>query len=344
MNRKEGFIMSDKFNYRSIYAPYFEQFIASKKTLGYVTLRTEWIFLELDKFFLDRNVTVFGITREQVDQWRATRINDAPRTLYTKYSVLSQFCKFMCKVGYNSYIPRMPVYPTKNSFIPYIFSDKEMATIFRVCDSLRLYDRHMSTIQFIIPAIIRLLYGTGLRISEALSLRNRDVDLEKRSAHIRKAKNGEERLVPLSNTLSEVLKQYLHYRDKMPLPHVCDVNGFFFVSPNGTYCRSGTVYTWFRKVLAESGIPFQGDHKGPRVHDLRHTFAVHSLVNMSKSGMDLYYSLPLLSVFLGHKSLGATEYYVRLTSEMYPDILKDQKGIGTYVFPKFQNPAYNGSD
>jgi integrase len=238
----------------------------------------------------------------------------------------------------------MPVNPAKNSFTPYIFTNKAMATIFRTCDNLRCYDRRMSTIQFIIPAIIRLLYGTGLRISEAVSLRNRDVDLEKRSIHIRKSKNGEERLVPLSNTLTEVLKQYLYYRDQMPVPNVCDVNGFFFVSPNGTYCRAGTVYAWFRRVLAKSGIPFQGDSKGPRVHDLRHTFAVHSLVKMAKSGMDLYYSLPLLSVFLGHKSLGATEHYVRLTSEMYPNILKDQKGIGTYVFPKSQNLAYDGND
>jgi integrase len=336
--------MSDKFNYRSIYAPYFKQFIEMKQSLGYVPLRTAWIFLELDRFFLDRNVMALGITREQVDQWRATRINDAPSTLYTKYSVLSQFSRFMCRVGYNSYIPRMPVNPAKNSFIPYIFSNKEMKAIFHACDNLRLYDRHMSTIQFIIPAIIRLLYGTGLRISEALSLRNRDVDLEKRNIHIRKSKNEKERLVPLSNTLTEVLKQYLHYRDQMPLSQIFDDNGFFFVSPNGTYCRSGTVYKWFRRVLAESNIPFQGDHKGPRVHDLRHTFAVHSLVKMAKSGMDLYYSLPLLSVFLGHKSISATEHYVRLTAEMYPSILKDQKEIGAYIFPKSQNLICDGND
>ena len=336
--------MSKMFTYRSIYAPYFKQFIATKQSLGYVTLRTEWIFLEFDKFFLDRNVTVLGITKEQVDQWRAIRINDAARTIYTKYSVLSQFSRFLCKVGYNSYIPRLPVFPAKNSFIPYIFSNKQMEAIFSACDNLRLYDAHMSTIQFIIPAVIRLLYGTGLRISEAVSLKNRDVDLEKRTIHIRKAKNGEDRLVPLSNTLTEVLKQYLRYRNQMPLPHVCDVNGFFFIAPNGKYCRSETVYTWFRKVLAESGIPFQGDHKGPRVHDLRHTFAVHSLVKMAKSGMDLYYSLPLLSVFLGHKSIGATEHYVRLTAEMYPSILKDQKGIGAYVFPKSQNLEYDGNN
>jgi integrase len=336
--------MNDKFNYSSVYAPYFKQFIATKQALGYVSLRTEWVFLELDKFFLGSNVTTLGITRELVDQWRATRINDASATIYTKYSILSQFCRFMCKIGYDSFIPRMPVNTAKNSFTPYIFSNQEMTAIFSACDNLRLYDKHMSTIQFIIPAVIRLLYGTGLRISEALFLKNKDVDLKKRSILIRKSKNGEERLAPLSGTLAEVLEQYLHYRNQMPVPHISDVNGFFFVSPNGTYCRPGSVYKWFKKVLSESGIPYQGDHKGPRVHDLRHTFAVHSLVKMAKSEMDLYYSLPLLSTFLGHKSLGATDHYVRLTTEMYPELLKMQKGISTYVFPKSNNLVHDGNN
>lgn len=336
--------MSDKFNYHSIYAPYFKKFIAIKKSLEYVSLQTEWFFLELDKFFLSGDVTILGITRKQVDQWRATRINDAPATIYVKYSILSQFCKFICKYGYDSYIPRMPINTSKNNFTPYIFSSQQISTIFSSCNNLRLYDRHMSTIQFIIPAIIRLLYGTGLRISEALFLKNRDVDFEKRCIHIRKSKNGEERLTPLSDTLVDVLKQYLHYRDQIPVAHIFDVNGFFFVSPIGSYCSSGSVYKWFRKVLLESGIPHQGDHKGPRVHDLRHTFAVHSLAKMAKSGMDLYYSLPLLSIFLGHKSVSATEQYVRLTAEMYPDILNNEKSICAYVFPKFNNPAYDGND
>jgi integrase/recombinase XerD len=65
---------------------------------------------------------------------------------------------------------------------------------------------------------------------------------------------------------------------------------------------------------------------------------------MAKSGLDLYYSLPLLSTFLGHKSLGATDHYVRLTAEMYPDLLKVQNGIGTYVFPKSNNLVYDGND
>jgi len=201
----------------------------------------------------------------------------------------------------------------------------------------------MSTIQFIIPAVVRLLYGTGLRISEAISLKNRDVDLQTSVIRIRKSKNGEERLTPLSDTLADVLTQYLNYRNQLPLSHIRDDNNFFFVSPNGTYCRAASVYKWFRKILSKSSIVFQGDHKGPRVHDLRHTFAVHSLEKMARTGMDFFCSLPLLSTYLGHKSLGATEQYVRLTSEMYPDLIKDQKNIGIRVFPESYNLNYHGN-
>jgi integrase len=221
MSRKEVHSMN-KFNYRSIYAPYFKQFIATKKALGYISLRTEWVFLEFDNFFAENNTTTLGVTRKQVEQWRATRINDAPSTIYTKYSILSQFCKYMCRHGYDCYIPRMPVNLSRDSFTPHIFSGREIADIFRACDNMRLYDKHMSTILFIVPSIMRLLYAAGLRISEAVALKNADVDFDKRCLYIRKSKNREERIAPLSDTLEETLKQYLHYRNRMPVPGIND--------------------------------------------------------------------------------------------------------------------------
>ncbi len=336
MNRKEEHSMNN-FNYCSIYSPFFKRFISMKEEVGSVAYFAKWLFLDLDKFFIDNNITTIGITSQQIDAWRATRINDSPTTIYNKYCIISQFCKYMCKVGYDCYIPRKPVDPSKNNFTPYIYSDKEMADIFQACDNMRLYDKHMSTIIFILPTIIRLLYSTGLRVSEALSLKNKDVDFDRRCLIIRKSKNGQERIAPLSDSLEIVLKQYLQYRDSIPILRIKDNNGYLFVSPDGTSCHQWNVYTWFRKALAISGIPYIGDHHGPRVHDLRHTFAVHAMVLMAKSGQDLCYTLPILSIFLGHKSLGATEKYVRLTSEMYPDLLKDEKAISAYVFPNYQN-------
>jgi integrase len=178
----------NNFNYQSKYAPFFHDFIAIKKGLGFGSKRTEWILLEFDNFFLKKSRKGIGITKEQIDEWRSTRINDAPSTIYSKYSILSQFCKYMCRIGYNCYVPRLSALSTRNNFTPHIFSKKDILAIFKASDQLVLYDRHMSSNLFVIPAIIRLLYGTGLRINEALSLKNQDIDLDKRVLYVRKSK------------------------------------------------------------------------------------------------------------------------------------------------------------
>ena len=341
MNRKEVFFMN-KLNYQSIYAPYFKQFIAIKNGLGYAVIRAQWILFELDSFFVDNNIRELGITQQQVEQWRATRINDGQCTIYDKYCTLAQFCKYMCRIGYDCYIPRLP--RKISGFTPYIFTNEQMMGIFHACDHYELYDRHLNTTLFIMPAIIRLLYATGLRINEALSLKNKDMDFDKKCLYVRKSKNGDERISPLSEALIAVLKQYLQYRNRIPLPRINDEKNFFFVSPMGKRCSQSVIYDWFKKMLSVCDIPHQGNHKGPRLHDLRHTFAVHSLVKMSKSGLDLYYSLPLLSTCLGHRSLTSTDQYVRLTAEIYQDLLNDGNEISAHVFPKTQTNTANGNN
>ncbi len=209
--------MGELFNYNSIYAPFFKGFIKMKQDKGYNALRTKWIFLEFDKFFTSIGVEDLYITRSLIEQWRHTRINDGQRTIYAKYSAWSQFCKYMCHLGHECYIPRLSKSVSKNSFTPYIFTHRQMEDIFQACDSLCLHDKHMSTILFIMPAVVRLLYGTGMRVSEALSLKNEDVDLENYCITLRKTKNGEQRLAPLSDSLQKILEQYTRSRNKMPL-------------------------------------------------------------------------------------------------------------------------------
>jgi len=197
-----------------------------------------------------------------------------------------------------------------------------------------MYDRHMSNALFCVPAVLRLLYSTGLRVSEALSIKNADLNLEKGYILIRKTKNGSERMVPIHNSLHVVLQQYISYRNKMPVRNVGSPNSFFFIKSDGTYCNAQSVYRCFRKLLADCGIPYVGNHHGPRVHDLRHTFAVHSMVQMAHNNQDLYSTLPVISTCLGHKSLFATEQYVRLTGEMYPELSNQCSSINAFVYPK----------
>jgi len=206
-----------------------------------------------------------------------------------------------------------------------------MSAIFSAVDGLTLHRKMMNSMIFIMPALLRLLYSTGVRISEALDLRNKDVNMNDGYLVIKDSKNGKQRMLPFSESLTIVLKDYVNHRNRLPVP-VFEEDPFF-ISLNGSRCSSDTVYKWFRKILRQAKIPFTGNHNGPRVHDLRHTFAVTSLARMGETGVDLYSKLPVLSTCLGHQSLNATNSYVRLTAEMFPGLLKSADLVCLNVFP-----------
>lgn len=327
--------MSEIFNYKSSLAQYMNEFVSLKAASGVNVLRTKWILLEIDKFYVGHGITDADVTGDIVSGWRKTRINDSPVTIYSKYSVWNQLARFICRQGKECYIPPLPDYRSiDKGFTPYIFTHEQIGDIMKKSAGLRLYDRHMNCAMVFIPAIIRLLYSTGLRISEALSVKNGDVNMAENYIHIRKTKNGHERLVPVCESLKDVLKQYMHYRDRIPVSNIASPESFLFVKTDGTPSGSGVVYVWFRRLLKECGIPHVGNHQGPRVHDLRHTFAVHALEQMARSGTDLYTAMPVISTCLGHRSLSATEQYVRLTREMYPELSEQTSPINMFVYPK----------
>jgi integrase len=325
----------NNFEYKSVLAPFIDEFIRMKEALGVNNLPTKWILLELDRFYCRQNVNEPVITRKLIADWQQTRTNDHPKTLYAKYCIISQLARYMSKNGYDCYIPQLPrCVAGKTDFTPYIFTVEQIGLFFEKSDELRMHDAHMNCTMFCVPAILRLLYSTALRISEALSIRNCDVEFEKKYIHIRKSKNGHERIVPVNTELEGVLKQYIFYRNRMPIKSVAAPDGFLFIKPDGTYCKADTVYMWFRTLLSRCNIPFTGNHHGPRIHDFRHTAAVHAFVQMAHSGQDVYASLPVISTWLGHKSLSSTEKYVRLVEAMYPDLIGQSASVSAYVFPK----------
>jgi integrase len=337
--------MCERFIYKSVFAPYFNAFLEMKCTMGYDLTRLKWMFLEFDRFFVETGATDIYITKKQINAWHTTHINNKSKTLYDKYSLLRQFCKYLCHLGKECYIPRLPK-KTPSDFVPYVFSHEQIESIFKVCDRLTMRDSNMNCTLFALPALFRFLYSTGVRIGEALSIRNEDVDFERRRIVLGKTKNQKQRLIPINTSLLAVLKQYEEYRNKMPLQKVFAPGNYFFISPAGNHLVECTVLSWFKKILKECGIPYLGNRQGPRVHDIRHTCAVHSLIKMVGNGIDIYCALPTLSVFLGHKTIKGTEQYVRLTQEMYPEILKMEQSVSSFVFPKtnLKIEIYYGND
>jgi integrase len=182
--------------YHGIYAELIEQYITFKRSLGYA-LENVYTFSMFDRFTVEHNVSAIGLTRELTDKWAEKRTNDSDVTRYKRVNDIANFSKFLNHIGYPSYIPRqMKAY--HSTFTPHIFSKEELNAFFHACDCLEITGYSNAT--YILPAAFRMIYGCGLRTNEAMSLRCRDVNLEKNYIIIRKPKNGRDRMLPLSDS------------------------------------------------------------------------------------------------------------------------------------------------
>ena len=145
--------------------------------------------------------------------------------------------------------------------------------------------------------IIGLLAVTGLRPGEALGLDRADVDLPDGALHIRAAKQNKHREVPLHDTTTIALRKYSRLRDRhRPVPS----SPAFFVSPQGSRLSAGAFKATFAKLIGRIGLEGAGERTRPRAHDIRHSFAVRTLIGWYQAGENVDAKLPLLSTFLGH--------------------------------------------
>ena len=320
-------------DYNSVYSDHIRQFITMKRKLGFKFVKDAKLLFSIDVLATESGQITQGITKDFADLWIKKTLNESSRNHYQRAICLNHFSTFLCGFGIQSYIPKLPP-PPKTTFIPHIYSPIEVNALFEASDKLRIPNSCTSCSLICLPLLIRTLYSTGIRIGEALALKNEDVNLLENYLRVRDSKNGKERIVPISETLAEACRHYIIYRNKMPRRRSFE---YFFVKLDGSQPSPATVGVWFRRCLRQAGIPYIGMYQGPRVHDLRHTFAVTSLANMAESGIDLYVSLPILSTYLGHQSLESTNQYVRLTKHIYPDLIKDVNLICQDVFPKYKN-------
>lgn len=317
---------------KGIYSDLIRQYIAYKQSLGFKMIGIENILNRLNNMINTPTKPHTGIPKELFDEWSIPRPEEVDSNRYLRIFILRQFSYYLQFIGYDSYITRLP--SSKRTFVPYIFTNKEIPSIFLASDKLFLKSRTLNSSLCIMPTLLRMLYGTGIRIGEALNLRHKDIFLEREYLIVRASKNGQDRVVPISNSLAEVCKDYSIYKQKQLID--TGPNAYFFTALNGSKCIHPTINSHFRTVLYKAGIPYKGRGKGPRLHDLRHTFCVQSLSAMTDSGMDIYNAMPILSTYIGHQSISATNMYVRLTAEMYPSLLDKVDACYNYIFPEME--------
>lgn len=311
-----------------------ESFIKEKRILGYKYNTTRESLIRFSQYTLDCPIKNKCLSKEVVLGWTARRDNESVKTMEHRASDLRQFALYLENHGYNAFIPQKSHKIRRDEYIPYIFTHDEIKRFMQVVDSITphpLSNKHATY-----PLLFRLLYCCGLRISEVLRLKISDVDFDRGTVFIRESKFNKDRIVPMSDPLIDMFVKYHNVLNKNNVP-----GNYFLRNKNGTPLTHKRIYEMYRKFLWNVEISHGGKGKGPRLHDLRHTFCVHSLAKQVNDGVDLYVALPILSVYIGHSSVGATQRYLRLTAEAYPELIDKVSRTCSYIFPEVSRDEIN---
>jgi site-specific recombinase XerD len=237
-----------------------------------------------------------------------------------KHYTLRNFFAFCVARGHLAASPLIDAGPKiPHSFEPHIYSREELQ---RLLDATSVLKEKRAPLQpYAFRTLLLVLYAAGLRPSEGLRLRCCDVDLGDHVLSIWDTKFFKSRLVPTGISLSRVLESYNAMRQQLPFPEA-DRSPFFALK-NGQSITLQKLEKVFTRLRKHAGIEHPSHARWqPRLHDLRHTFAVHRLITWYREGIDVQACLPLLATYLGHVNVSGTQTYLTMTPELLAEASK----------------------
>jgi integrase/recombinase XerD len=299
-------------SFASPFAPQLERLLAYKRALGFGYLREEAYLREFDSFASSWSEAV--LSEALVRHYLAASEGSRPQRL-TVLRALGRFCilgeprTFVAPRRFLGIRRRRPVLR--------IFSRAEASRFLEACDALP--DTPAYPCGLIHGTALRTLLLTGLRRGELQALRGEDVDLDEEIITVRCGKFGKARFVPLAADLAHRLRLYRQAISRR-FGHRRPEDAFFPRADGRLPVARTSLYKSFRRVLKLAGIEHLGRGRGPRLHDLRHAFAVLRLLTWYEARADLRAKLPLLATYLGHVGLATSQIYLHMTEDLVGEV------------------------
>jgi integrase len=283
----------------------FKDYLRIRRSLGFRLCKSESLLRNFVAFLQSERTPY--ITREQAVRWATQPAKVQPAFLAERLGIVRRFAIWHSATDPRTEIPPVGLLPHRyRRKPPHIYSDEEIEKLLRHTQQLSspkgLRARTYTT-------LFGLLVATGMRVNEALGLDRPDVDLQLGILHIRRGKFGKSRYVPIHPSTVEALKKYAETRDRLfPVP----LTPAFFISERGRRITECTAEYTFAKLCQRIGLRAgaKGRGRGPRLMDMRHRFAVRTLIHWYRSGLDVDRELPKLSTYLGHVHVNHTYWYL----------------------------------
>lgn len=285
-------------------------YLALRRALGYR--------LERDEKLLDHFVDYLEdlgeerVTTKRALAW-ATLPQDADRSWYScRLSIVRGFAAHLHAIDPATEVPAADLLPWRRCrATPYLYSDEEIAALIAAARTLHTPHR-VATYQ----TLIGLLAVTGMRVGEAIGLDRGDFDAKTGLVIVRRGKFGKSRELPIHASTVEALRSYLRRRDRPRPAASTRNNSALFVSSAGSRLLYGNVQWTFRRLVSRAGLEPRSAKCRPRLHDIRHSFAVRTITDGYREEGDTQARLALLSTYLGHVDPSATYWYLSAAPEL----------------------------
>ena len=309
--------------WKSAFASLINQYIEMKHLAGLKFIDQEVHLQHFDHYLYYSGYEGTALTKDILFPFIYDQ-GESEYTMHTKENLFLDFSKYIVGKGHYAYT-FAPIYKFhSNHYVPHIYTRDERKKFLQAVDNYPV--RNCSNRHIMDPVFFRIIIGTGCRLSEVLHLKISDYDRSAGAIRVMHSKNYRSRIVPLCDSLNKRVCEHID-----TFHAGSDEDTYLFPGKNGSLSTTAA-YIHFRDYLFLAGIPHTGD--GPRIHDFRHTLAVENLRRWSQQRKDLTILLPYLAAYMGHVDTSATQYYLRLTAEIYPELLEQMEDACLNIIPE----------
>lgn len=306
------------------------KYIEYRQSLG-EQFKTNANLLKQFHSYLGRDMDLSEITESITSDFLRYGSDVIKQKWFTRHTAMAGFFQWCLSRGYVSQMPLTMDKPKKPQHItPYIYSDVELRKLFSA--AMTYQKRPSLTYPECVKAILQLTYVLGLRISETMNLRMKDIDMANCCITIRESKFYTSRVVTFNEDVKKLIERFFSWRKNNC--KTSDEDTSLWIMRNGSSMRLNGINGIFKKIRIKAGISRNDNPRyQPRIHDLRHTFAVNRLRKWYQEGKDVQTLLPVLSTYLGHKQVSYTTVYLTMTTGLLSD--------ASNLFFEYANPKTN---